>query len=87
LKIEQVDEKLRRYKSNWLWHVTSMNNNRMLKIMRNCVPNGLSWLRRPLKSLLDEAETGLSRHKSWHDDNDDDVHLRFGIITIFFCPQ
>jgi len=27
------DEKLRWYKSNWLWHVTSMNNNRMPKIM------------------------------------------------------
>jgi hypothetical protein len=35
LKVEPVDEKLRRYKSNWLKHVTGMNNNRMPKIMLN----------------------------------------------------
>jgi hypothetical protein len=34
LKIESADEKLRRYKSNWLQHVTRMNN-RMLKIGLN----------------------------------------------------
>jgi hypothetical protein len=32
LKVEPVDEKLRRYKSNWLQHVTRMNN-MMQKIM------------------------------------------------------
>jgi hypothetical protein len=31
LKIEPFDEKLRRYKSNWLQHVTRMYNNRMPK--------------------------------------------------------
>jgi hypothetical protein len=31
LKIEPVDEKLRRYKSNWLRHVTRMDSNRMPK--------------------------------------------------------
>jgi hypothetical protein len=31
LKVKPVDEKLRRYKSNWLQHVTRMNNNRMSK--------------------------------------------------------
>jgi hypothetical protein len=35
LKVEPVDETLRRYKSNWLQHVTRMNNNRMPKIMLN----------------------------------------------------
>jgi hypothetical protein len=34
-----VDEKLRRYKSNWLQHVTRMNN-KMSKIMLNYRPNG-----------------------------------------------
>jgi hypothetical protein len=29
------DEKLRKDKSNWLRHVTRMNNNRMSKIMLN----------------------------------------------------
>jgi hypothetical protein len=38
LRVEPVDEKLRRYKSNWL-HVTRMNN-RMPKIMLNYRPNG-----------------------------------------------
>jgi hypothetical protein len=32
LKVEPVDEKLRRYKSNWLQCVTRMNN-RMPKVM------------------------------------------------------
>jgi hypothetical protein len=31
LKVEPTDEKLRRYKTDWLRHVTSMNNNRMTK--------------------------------------------------------
>jgi len=26
LKVEPVDEKLRRYKSYWLWHITRTNN-------------------------------------------------------------
>ena len=33
--VEPVDEKLRRYKSNWLRHVRIMNNNRVPKIMLN----------------------------------------------------
>jgi len=36
LNVEPVDEKLIRYKPNWLRHVTRMNSNRMPKIMLNC---------------------------------------------------
>jgi len=32
LKVQPVDKKLRRYKSNWLEHVIRMNKNRMPKI-------------------------------------------------------
>jgi hypothetical protein len=39
LKVEPVDEKLRRYKSNWLQHVTRMAK-RMPKAMLNYRPNG-----------------------------------------------
>jgi len=39
VKVEPVDEKLRRYKSNWLRHVIRMKNNRMPKIMWNFIPN------------------------------------------------
>jgi hypothetical protein len=62
LEVEPVDEKLRKLKSNWLRHVTRMNNNRMPKIMlKYGRQNGRRRLGRPLKRLLDEAETGLSR--------------------------
>jgi hypothetical protein len=67
LKVESVDKKLRRYKSNCLRHVTRMNNNnnnRMPKIMLIYRSNGRRQLGRPLKRLLDEAETGLSRPNS-----------------------
>jgi hypothetical protein len=33
LKVEPADEKLRRHKSNWLRHVTRMNNNGMRPVM------------------------------------------------------
>jgi len=33
LEVEAVDEKLRRYNSNWLRHVIGMNCSRMRKIM------------------------------------------------------
>jgi hypothetical protein len=53
------------YKSNWLRHVTGINKKRMPKIMLNYRPNGRRRLGRPLRRLLDEAETGLSRPNSW----------------------
>jgi hypothetical protein len=62
-KVEPVTEKPRRYKSNWLKHVTRMKN-RMPKIMEKCRPNGRTRLGRPYKGLLDEAETGLLRPNS-----------------------
>ena len=62
LKLEPADEKLRRYKSNWLRHVTRMKSNRISKIILNYGPNGGRRLERTLKRLLDEAETDISRH-------------------------
>jgi len=59
-KAEAVDEKIRRYKSNWLRHVTRVNNSRMPKIMLNCRPNDEGGLGRSLKELTDKAGTGLS---------------------------
>jgi len=38
LKVEPVDDKLRKYKSNWLRHVTRMLN-KMPKIILNYRPN------------------------------------------------
>jgi hypothetical protein len=64
MKAEPVDKKLRRYKSDWLQHVTRTNNKRMPKIMLNYRSNGRRWLGRPLKRLLDEAETCLLRSNS-----------------------
>jgi hypothetical protein len=64
MKVVPADEKIRRYKSNWLRHVTRMNNNRISKIMLKYGPNGQRRLGRPWKRLLDEAETGTSRLNS-----------------------
>jgi len=64
LKVEPVDEKLRRQKSNSLQHVTGMNNKEMPKIMLNYRPNGRRRLGRPPKRPLDEAGRGLSRSNS-----------------------
>ena len=60
LKVEPADEKLIRFKSNWLRHVTRMNKS-MPKVMLNYGTNGRRRLERPLKRLLDKVETGLSR--------------------------
>jgi hypothetical protein len=60
LKVEPVYEKLRRYKSNSLGNVTRTSSNRMPKLMLNYRSNGRRRLGRPLKRLLEEAETGLS---------------------------
>ena len=61
LKVEPVDEKLRRYKWNWLQHVTRRNNSRMPKIMLSYRPNGWRRFGRLLKRLLCKDETGLLR--------------------------
>jgi len=66
------------YKSNWLRHVTRLNN-RMPKIMRNVWPNGRRRLGRPLKRLLDETETGLLTPNSWR------IFIIIVIITISRC--
>lgn len=65
-KVETVDDKLRRRKSNWFRYVTSMNSNRMLTIMLTYTrrPNGPRRSGRRLKKLIDEVETGLSRPNS-----------------------
>jgi hypothetical protein len=64
LKVEPVDEKLRRYKSNWPRHVKIMNNNRMPKIMLNYRVDARIRLGRTSKRLLEEARTGLLRPSS-----------------------
>jgi len=65
LKVELVEETLRRYKSNWLQgHVTRMND-RMPKIMPNFKRNGGKQLGKILKSLLDETDRGLSKPNWW----------------------
>jgi len=63
-KVEQMDGKLRRYKSKWLQRVTRMSNNRMSKIMLNCRTYGRRRLGRPLKRVLDGAQIGILRPKS-----------------------
>jgi len=64
LIIKPGDEKLRRCTSNWLRHVTRMNNNRMRTAMLTYRKYGSRRLGRPLKRILDESEIGLSRLNS-----------------------
>jgi hypothetical protein len=75
LKVEPADKKRKRYKSNRLRHVTRMNSSRITTIILNYRPNGRRRHERPLKGILDEPETGLSRPNSWTDDDDDDDYL------------
>jgi hypothetical protein len=56
VKVEPVEKKLRRYKLNWLQHVTRISNKRMPKIMLKNRPNGQRHLGRPLKRLLEEGQ-------------------------------
>jgi len=65
LKVEPVDLKRRRYKSNLLRHVTRTNSSTMTKILMNCRPNRRRRLGRTLQRILDETATGLSRHNWW----------------------
>jgi hypothetical protein len=63
-KVEPVDEKLTRNKSNFLRRVTRMNKNRMPKIMQNFKPDGRRRLGIHLNRLLYEAAIDLSRPNS-----------------------
>ena len=63
--VTEFHEKLRRCKSHWLRRETRITNNSVAKVMMNYGSNGRRGLGRPLKTLLDEAETGLSRCNSW----------------------
>ena len=58
MKIEPADEKLGRYKSNWLQLPTGINKG-MLQILLDYIRNGPRRLGRLLKRLSDEAETNL----------------------------
>jgi hypothetical protein len=47
LKVEPVDEKLRRYKSSWPRHVAIVNSNRVAQIVLNFRPNEPRRFERP----------------------------------------
>jgi len=64
LRVETVDENLRRYKSNWLRHLTRLNNKRIPKIIPDYRANGRRRLRRRFRKLFEEPETGPSRSNS-----------------------
>jgi len=63
-KVEPVDGKLRRCKSNLLRHVTRMNSNRMPKIMLNFRSNRRRRLGRQLKRSK-QVYRGLTRDGQW----------------------
>ncbi|KAJ4435157.1 hypothetical protein ANN_23733 [Periplaneta americana] len=57
LEVESVEEKISRYKFNWLDHVRRMENSRIPKIMIQYKPRGHRRPGRPFRRLLDGAET------------------------------
>jgi hypothetical protein len=63
-KVEPVDEKLRRYKSNWLRGATRINNKKMTNTTLKYRTNGRRQLGRTLKRKLDDAATRLLRPNS-----------------------
>jgi len=68
LKAEPVDEKQRRYKSNWLWHVTRMNNNRMPKfcwITEQMDEDDLKDLCRDYETIPKQVYQGLTGDRWW----------------------
>jgi len=69
LTAKPVDDKLRRHKSNWLGHVTRIQNNRMPKKKVNYRPKGRRRLGNSMKGQLDEA---IKAHLMMDDDDDDD---------------
>jgi hypothetical protein len=60
LKVESADENIRRYNTNWLQRIQTMDSNRMLKLMLNCGQNRQRRLGTTLNGLPDESETGLN---------------------------
>ncbi|KAJ4435490.1 hypothetical protein ANN_18106 [Periplaneta americana] len=64
LEVESVEEKITRYKFNWLDHVRRMENSRIPKIMMQYKPRGHRRPGRSFRRLLDGSETGLQRPNS-----------------------
>jgi hypothetical protein len=62
LKAKSFDENLRRYKTNWIQHLTRMDSNRMAKVMLNYGQNRRRRLGTLLNRILDESETGLNHY-------------------------
>ena len=60
LKAEPAAEKLRRCTSNWLRHVTRMNNNnRMRTAMLNYIKKWAKTTAKTFEETIEEGETGL----------------------------
>jgi len=62
LKVEPVDEKLRRYKSNRLRHVPRMSNNRSPKMILNYRPK---WTKMTWKTLEETIRRGWDGRWWW----------------------
>jgi len=68
LQEEPTDEKLRKYKSNWLPHAKRMKSNKMPKVMLNYRPNGRDELEGLWKHYLTRPKQvyqDLTRNEWW----------------------
>jgi signal transduction histidine kinase len=74
--IQQISEKLLKYKRKWMQHVNRMPRNRLPRVMKHYFPTGRRNHGRPLKRLLDtwDRNGSTSDPTPWqiYDDDDDD---------------
>jgi hypothetical protein len=87
LKVDLDEKKLRRYKSDWLRHVTRMNN-RVPKIVLNYRPNGRRRIERTFNETARRGRNSsvkVYQLVTGDDDDDDDDDDDMIYSTLCFC--
>jgi len=81
-KLEPSDEKLKRYKSQWLRHVTIMTNKMIPNVMMNYKQNGRRQLGRPLKDTVRRGRNKSIKSQFVTDDDLIFQSISFAALTV-----